>query len=157
MFTESANQNHMGIKSFFKKIGNGIKKAGRFVRDKVLPVVGRIAKPVLNVLGALPGHIGMVGKLGSAITGVIHQATDKIPNEQIRDKINSVVDKGEQGFKKIVDTGQNYAERANEAVNRGREIVNTVKRGYDTQVQPLIRDARYRPKLDWSKIGPKVM
>ena len=59
----------MGIKSFFQKIGNGIKKAGRWVRDKALPVVGRIAKPVLGILGMLPGQLGMVGKIGSVVTG----------------------------------------------------------------------------------------
>lgn len=62
----------MGIKSFFRKIGNGIRKAGRFIKDKVFPVVGRIAKPVLNVIGALPGVAGVVGRIGSGIANVLH-------------------------------------------------------------------------------------
>lgn len=118
------------------------------MRDKIIPTVGRIAKPILNVLGVLPGKIGMIGKIGSAVTGVLHQATDKIPNEQIRDKINKVVDKGGQGFQRIVDTGQNYAEKVNDTINRGREIVYTIQQGYNTQIRPAV------PAL---KIGPKVM
>lgn len=148
----------MGIKSFFKKVGNGLKKAGRWVRDKVFPVVGRIAKPILNVIGALPGHIGMIGKIGSAVTGVLHNATEKIPNQEVRDKLDKVIDKGKQGFDTIVDTGQHYAQRVNDGVNKGREIVDTVRQGYNNQIKPIIHDARYRPtKIDVSKIGPKVM
>ena len=142
----------MGIKKFFSKIGNGLRKAGRWVRDKVFPVVGRIAKPIMSVLGALPGHIGMVGKIGSAVTGILHNATEKIPNEKIREKIDNVIDKGKQKFDTIVDTGQHYAERANDTVNRGREIVSTIKQGYNNQVKPIIY-AAVPPK----KIGPKVM
>lgn len=46
----------MGIKDFFRKVGNGIRKAGRWVRNRALPAVGRIAKPILNMIGARPGH-----------------------------------------------------------------------------------------------------
>lgn len=147
----------MGIKSFFKKVGGALKKAGRWVKDKAFPAVGRIAKPILNVLSVLPGKIGMVGKIGSAVTGILHNATEKIPNEQVRNKIDKVIDKGKGKFDTIVDTGQHFAERANDTVNRGREIVDTVRQGYNNQVKPIIHDTRYRPKIDFSKIGPKVM
>ena len=46
-----------GIKNFFNKIGQGLKKVGRFVKDKALPAIGRIAKPVLNIIGMLPGKV----------------------------------------------------------------------------------------------------
>lgn len=147
----------MGIKSFFKKVGKGLKKVGRFVKDKVFPVVGRIAKPILNVLGALPGHIGMVGKIGSAVTGILHNATDQIPNNTARERLNKIIDKGQEGFNKVVDTGQHYAERANDTIDRGRRAIDIVKDGYNNQIKPIVHDARYRPKIDFSKIGPKVM
>ena len=47
----------MSIKNFLRKVGNGIRKAGRWVPDISLSAVGRIAKPILGMIGALPGHI----------------------------------------------------------------------------------------------------
>lgn len=78
----------MGIKDFFRKIGHGIRKAGRWVRDRAIPAIGRIAKPIMNVIGLLPGKLGMIGKIGSAVTGVLHGAVEKIPNKDIRDKLD---------------------------------------------------------------------
>ena len=63
----------MGIKDFFKKIGRGFKKAGRWIKDKALPAIGRVVKPILNVVGLLPGKIGMIGKIGGAVTNLIHE------------------------------------------------------------------------------------
>lgn len=128
----------MGIKSFFKKVGNGIKKAGRWVRDKALPAVGRIVKPVMNVISMLPGKIGMIGKLGTAITGVLHNATDKIPNKDARDKINHVIDQGNTNFNRFVDKGQQFANDVNNKIGVGKEIVNTIKDGYKNQIKPAI-------------------
>ena len=144
----------MTIKRFFQKVGKRLSKVGRFVKDKVFPVVGRIAKPVLNVISALPCHIGMVGKIGSAITGILHQATDQIPNNTARERLNKIIDKGKDGFDKVVDTGQHFAERANDTIDIGRRMVDIVKDGYNNQIRPIVHDARYRPKIDFSKIGP---
>ena len=127
-----------GLKSFFKKVGNGIKKAGRWVRDKALPAVGRIVKPVMNVISMLPGKIGMIGKIGSAITGVLHSATDKIPNKDARDKINHVIDQGNTNFNRFIDKGQQFASDVNNKIGVGKEIVNTIKEGYQNQIKPAI-------------------
>ena len=147
----------MSIKRFFQKIGKGLRKAGRWVKDKVFPVVGRIAKPILNVLGALPGKLGMIGKIGSAVTGVLHQATNQIPNEQVRNKIDKVIDKGKEGFDRVVDTGQHFAERANDTIDRGRKAIDVVKDGYNNQIKPIVHTAVPPKRIDFSKIGPKVM
>ena len=127
-----------GLKSFFKKVGNGIKKAGRWVRDKALPAVGRIVKPVMNVISMLPGKIGMIGKIGSAITGVLHSATDKIPNKDARDKINHVIDQGNTNFNRFIDKGQQITKDMNNKIGVGKEIVNTIKDGYQNQIKPAI-------------------
>ena len=127
-----------GLKTFFKKVGNGIKKAGRWVRDKALPAVGRIVKPVMNVISMLPGKIGMIGKLGTAITGVLHSATDKIPNKDARDKINHVIDQGNTNFNRFIDKGQQITKDMNNKIGVGKEIVNTIKEGYQNQIKPAI-------------------
>ena len=117
----------MGVKSFFKKVWGGIKKAGRFVKDKVLPVVGRIAKPVLNVIGALPGKIGMIGKIGSGIANILHGATEKIPNEDARRKLDDIISRGHDKFQTVVDRGRDIANGANRTVDVGRDMINRFK------------------------------
>lgn len=117
----------MGIKSFFKKVWGGIKKAGRFVKDKVLPVVGRIAKPVLSVVGALPGKIGMIGNIGSGIANILHGATEKIPNEDARRKLDDIISRGHDKFQTVVDRGRDIANGANRTVDVGRDMINRFK------------------------------
>ena len=118
----------MGVKSFFKKVWGGIKKAGRVVKDKVLPVVGRIAKPVLNVIGALPGKIGMIGKIGSGVANILHGATEKIPNEDARRKLDDIISRGHDKFQTVVDRGRDIANGANRTVDVGRDLINRFKR-----------------------------
>ena len=117
----------MGVKSFFKKVWGGIKKAGRFVKDKVLPVVGRIAKPVLSVVGALPGKIGMIGKIGSGVANILHGATEKIPNEDARRKLDDIISRGHDKFQTVVDRGRDIANGANRTVDVGRDMINRFK------------------------------
>ena len=142
-----------GVKSFFGKVWNGIKKAGRFVRDKVFPIVGRIAKPVLGVIGALPGKIGMIGKIGSGIANILHGATSKIPNEDARRKIDDVIARGHDKFQTVVDRGRDIANGANRVVGIGRDIVNDVRNNPATQ--DLINHFKHLPVDTASKIRPK--
>ena len=117
----------MGVKSFFKKVWGGIKKAGRFVKDKVLPAVGRIAKPVLSVVGALPGKIGMIGRIGSGIADILRGATEKIPNEDARRKLDDIISRGHDKFQTVVDRGRDIANGANRTVDVGRDMINRFK------------------------------
>ena len=122
----------MGIKKFFKKIGNGFKKAGRWIKDKAIPFVGRIAKPILNGLSVLPGKLGLIGKLGSAVTGIAGGVVDKIPNDKVRGRMNEWIEHeariGQDKLHKITD----IAQRANDAIN-------TVRDGYNNQVKPILK------------------
>ena len=135
----------MGIKSFFKKVGQGFKKAGRWIKDKALPAVGRIVKPVMNVLGLLPGKIGMVGKIGSAVTGLLHGATEKIPNQEVRDKLNRYIDKGSGKFQQIVDKGKELSDDVNKKIGVGKEIYNPMKEGYNNVIKPAVPALKIRP------------
>ena len=135
----------MGIKDFFKKVGQGFKKAGRWVRDKALPAVGRIVKPVMNVLSVLPGKIGMVGKIGSAVTGLLHGATEKIPNQEVRDKLNRYIDKGSGKFQQIVDKGKELSDDVNKKIGVGKEVYNHLKEGYNNVIKPAVPALKVRP------------
>lgn len=128
----------MGIKDFFRKIGKGFKKAGRWIKDKALPAIGRVAKPILNVIGLLSGKIGMIGKIGSAVTGVLHDVTNKIPNEEARKKIGEFIDKGSEKFRGVIDRGKEIADGANRVVGVGKEMIDTAKKGWNTQIKPAV-------------------
>ena len=128
----------MGIKKFFGKVWNGIKKAGRWVKDKALPAIGKFAKPILNVMGMLPGHLGMVGKIGSAVAGVASNIIDKIPNQNIQDKLHGLVDKANNTVQAGVDKGQQIAHTANEIVNAAKEGVGRIGSVVKPAVEPKI-------------------
>ena len=134
-----------GLKSFFKKIGQGFKKAGRWIKDKALPVIGRIAKPILGVMGMLPGKIGLIGKVGSAVTGALHGITEKIPNKDARDKINNVIDKGNDKFQTVIDKGKGYAETANKVVDTGKAMIGAAKDGFNNIVKPAVMPKLLNP------------
>lgn len=129
----------MGLKSFFKKVGNGFKKAGRWIRDKALPAVGRIAKPVFSLIGALPGHIGMVGKIGSGIANVLHDGISKIPNTNIKDKLNRMVGTATEGLQRVVGNANDIANKINNGIGVVRDVGNTIKQGINTQIKPVLR------------------
>lgn len=122
----------MGIKKFFKKIGNGFRKAGRWIKDKAIPFAGRIIKPILHGISVLPGRLGMIGKLGSALTGIAGGVVDKIPNDKVRGRMNEWIEHeariGQDKLHKITD----IAQRANDAIN-------TVRDGYNNQVKPILK------------------
>ena len=114
------------IKRFFGKIWNGIKSAGRFVKNKALPFVGRLLKPVLNVVSALPGKIGMIGKVGSVVHDVASDVIKQIPNKDTRDKIQGVVDHSNDKFQGVVDRGRQYAQTGNDMITTIRNGANRV-------------------------------
>ena len=126
------------FKNFFKKIGQGLKKVGRFVKDKALPAIGRIAKPILNVMSLIPGKIGAIGQIGSAVTSALHGITEKIPNKDVRDKIDNVINKGNDKFQTVIDKGKQYAET-------GNQIVGAVKDGWNNTIKPAVQPKVLKP------------
>lgn len=145
----------MGIKSFFSKIGNGLKAgynwvrntAVPFVQNKVLPAVSRIIKPALGFASMLPGKIGQFGKIGQGIADTVTNIADKIPNAGVRDKITGFVNKINDKVQGGVNKGQDIANRANDTINKGigvaTDIYNAAKQGINATsqvVKPAIKD-----------------
>ena len=129
----------MSIKRFFGKVWGGLKRAGRWVKDKALPAIGKFARPILNIMGVLPGHLGMIGKVGSAIAGVASNVIDKIPNQNIQNKLHGIVDKANNTVQSGVEKGQQIAQTANNIVNAAKEGVGTIG--------SLVKPAVVPPKL----------
>lgn len=136
---------NMGIKDFFKKVGGKIKdglKAGySFVKEKVVPVAGRIARAGLNILQNLPGKIGAIGKIGGAVIDTVKNVAGQIPNDKIRDKVVGTADKVGERVSHVVETGQTIANRANgianDAVQRAGAAYNAVKAGVGAVKQAM--------------------
>lgn len=127
----------MGIKDFFRKIGRGIRSAGRWIRDRALPAIGRFVKPVLSTIGLLPGKIGTIGRVGGAIAGALHDGINNIPNKEVRDKLNNAVARGNEAVQGAVDRGRGVAEGANTAIGVGRDVVDKLKEGLK-QIRPTL-------------------
>ena len=112
------------IKRFFGKIWNGIKAGGLFIRDKVSPFVGRLVKPVLNVIGVLPGKLGLIGKVGSVVHDVASDVIQQKPNKDAPNKIQGVVDRSNDKFQGVVDRERGYEQTVNDMVNTIRNGAN---------------------------------
>ena len=122
----------MALKSFLKKVGNGIKKAGRFVKNKALPFIGRLAKPIMQGISMLPGKLGLIGKLGSALTGIAESIVDKVPNDNVRNKLHGWIDHERKIGNQTLERFKNGAESIN-------STLNDVKNRYQNDVKPLIK------------------
>ena len=121
----------MSIKSFLKKLGGGIRKAGRWIKHKAIPFVGRLAKPILNGISMLPGKLGMIGKLGSAMTGIAGGVVDQIPNDKVRDKVRNWIDHEAKLGRTVIDKAKDIAQRTN-------DTINDVKNRYNNEVKPIL-------------------
>jgi hypothetical protein len=66
---------------FFKRIGSGLKKAGRFIGKRVLPVLGKglktLAKVALPIAGKVAGSFIPIPGVGTAIGGAIGTAVSQ--------------------------------------------------------------------------------
>ena len=124
----------MSIKNFFRKIGRGIKKvAGKvwsgikkgvgFVGKIAKPIIS-IAKPVLGTIAAIPGKIGLIGKVGSAAAGVAQSIIDKIPNAKAREKLTQVVDKGKEAVDTVQKKAETVAGKAKPWADAGLSVIN---------------------------------
>ena len=121
----------MSIKSFLKKVGGAITKAGRWVKHKAIPFVGRLARPILNGISMLPGKLGMIGKLGSALTGIAGGVVDQIPNYKVRDKVRNWIDHESKLGRTVIDKAKDIAQRTN-------DTINDVKNRYNNEVKPIL-------------------
>lgn len=126
----------MGIKQFFSNAWNKIKHVARvgynFVKDKIVPNIGRIAKTGLNIMSNLPGKLGMIGKIGTHAISTVDKALDYVPNTKIRDKIRGVLGFTQSKLDSGINKATEIVNRGNDAIDRGKNIINTVRDGVST-------------------------
>lgn len=133
----------MGVKDWFRKawgnVKNGIKAgynwvkdtAVPWVRDRAIPFLGRIADVGTKVMSNLPGVFGKIGKIGSVVFDTIRGIGDKVPNQQMGQKINEWADSAQGKLNSGLNRGVSYSERGARMGQDISEGVNNVKRTID--------------------------
>ena len=134
----------MGLGSFFRGAWDKVKKVGGKIGGAVkgaVRVVGKIAKPVANVIhgvsGFMAGAPGKIGKVAGAIKKGMDTAKkfiDLLPDSKFKkrleegsDKANEIVGRGEKIARDVVDRGRAYTpflDKVGDAIQRGGEAVN---------------------------------
>lgn len=125
----------MGIKDFFRKtwgkIKDGARAVGSWVQDKVVPVMGRIARVGANVISNLPGWLGRAGKIGQGIFNAVDQLKPAIPNPEIREGFERGMGTIKKPVLDTIDKWRQGAERLKTGVDNAQQAVgnavNTVK------------------------------
>lgn len=119
----------MGIKSFFKKVGKGlakagrwawggIKKAGRWVADKGLKVAGAVT----GVAKFLPGKIGAIAGAADKGIGKLKELVSLVPKGKVKDKL----EKGVEKVQSVKDTVEKKAHEGAGYVQKAADVANTV-------------------------------
>ena len=117
----------MGLKDFFRKVGRGIKRAAGKVWGgikKGAQFVGKVAKPVLSIMSNLPGPIGLIGKIGGGVYDVAKDVVNRIPNQQAKDKLNGVIDRGKEIADDVRDKAMGVADKVKPWADAGLGLMN---------------------------------
>ena len=134
----------MGLGSFFRGAWDKVKKVGGKIGGAIkngARVVGRIAKPVANIISGVSGFLaGAPGKIGQ-IAGVVRKGIDgarklidllpdskfKTKLEEGSDKADDIVNKGEKFVSHYADKGKEYTpflDRVSDVVQKGGDAIN---------------------------------
>ena len=130
----------MGIGNFFRNVWNGAKKGATKVYGglrKGAEFVGRIAKPIGRlastaggIIGMLPGHVGLIGKVLFAGGEAIKSLTNSLPNSAVKDKLNNAIDRGLTTGGAFVNSAQRIAQKVSDSgqsyLNAGSNIINRI-------------------------------
>ena len=134
----------MGLGSFFRGAWDKVKKVGGKIGGAVkgaARVVGKIAKPVANIVsgvsGFLAGAPGKIGKIAGAVKKGVDTARkfiDLLPDSKFKkrleegsDKADELVKRGEKVVGDIMEKGKQYTpfmDKVGEVVQRGGEAIN---------------------------------
>lgn len=127
----------MGIKKFFKKIGNGVKNGVSWAKDKfhkTVNVVKKFAKPVMGavdkvsgLLSMVPGKIGLIAGGVNAANGVANKVLDQIPDGAAKNKLKAAQGKTTNTANNVLTKVGNIADKANDYVQRGQNIANIIR------------------------------
>ena len=118
----------MGIASLIGRIAKVFKGGGRLAKNvinKGRQIIGKVSpfiKKGFEFAQKIPGLINNAKKKKEQISDDIKGVVDKLPNSKIKDKIQTIVDKGDQAVGRVIDKGKEISNQAMPWINSGYEI-----------------------------------
>ena len=126
----------MGIASIVGRIAKAFKGGGRLAKnviDKCRKFIGKVS-PFINKVfefsQRIPGYINNAKRKKEQVSDDIKGVVDILPNSKIKDKIQNIVNRGDQAVDRVIDKGREMSDKAMPWVNSGYDIARRVKLPY---------------------------
>jgi hypothetical protein len=118
----------------FRKIGSAIKRfatgAVNTVKrgvTTVAPKLLQIGSAGLGILSKVPGQVGAAASAAKAGADTLKNIVGNVPNQAVKDKLTSVIDKGSSFVDKASNVANKIADKAAPAINKGMEVAQRVQ------------------------------
>ncbi len=99
------------IGNFFKKTGRkvwgGIKKAGKWIGRKVVPIIHTVS----GIAQHIPGIIGDVAEKIHKGTDIAKKVIDQLPSSKVKDKLSDMANKADTSTTKVKEKIDPYAQK----------------------------------------------
>jgi hypothetical protein len=117
----------------FRKIGGAIKRFATATYNTVKRGVQTVAPKILQVgsaglgiLSKVPGSVGQVASAAKAGADTLKSIVGHVPNQAVKDKLTSVIDKGSTFVNKASNVANTIADKATPVINKGMDVTNRV-------------------------------
>lgn len=123
----------MGVFSILGRIGKSLLKGGgigRLVKGavnvgkKVFSKVSPLVKKVFGIAKKVPSVIGNISDKRDQVANGVKDMVGMLPDSKIKDKIQGIVDRGDQITKDVVDRGKQISDKAQPWVDAGQKIMD---------------------------------
>ena len=126
----------MGIASLVGRIAKVFKGGGRLAKniiDRGRQIIGKVSpfvKKGFEFAQRIPGFINNAKQKKEQVSSDIKGVVDMLPNSKIKDKIQNIVNRGDQAVDRVIDKGREMSDKAMPWVNSGYDIARRVKLPY---------------------------
>ncbi len=128
----------MGIASLMGRIAKVFRGGGRLAKnmiDKSRQIIGKVSpyiKKGFEFAQRIPGFISNAKQKKEKVSDDIKSVVDILPNSKIKDKIQNIVNKGDQAVDRVIDKGKEISNQAMPWINSGYNISRRIKTPYMT-------------------------
>ena len=126
----------MGIASLVGRIAKVFKGGGRLAKniiDRGRQIIGKVSpfvKKGFEFAQRIPGFINNAKQKKEQVSSDIKGVVDMLPNSKIKDKIQNIVDRGDQAVGRVIDKGREISDKAMPWVNSCYDISRRIKLPY---------------------------
>lgn len=123
----------MGIFSVLGRLGAGLLKGGGIGRlakgainigKKVFSKVSPIVKKVFGIAKKVPSVIGNISDKRDQVANNVKDMVGMLPDSKIKNKIQDIVDRGDQMSRDVVDRGKQISDKVQPWVDAGDRMMN---------------------------------